>query len=115
MNFVTATAEGGGKAHCQGLGGPVTLACGLPSRGAPVTLGLRPQHLTLDLSGTTHRVEMTEALGGVSFIHLTAESGEKLVIEDKGDVSVARGSQVGVGFDPVNIMAFDAATEKRLR
>ena len=115
MNFVTAASEEAGKVQCPGLGGSVALALGLPAKGGTVTLGIRPQHLMLDPAGSGHRVDMTEALGGVSFIHLTAKTGEKLVIEDKGDVSVARGSQVGIGFDPANIMAFDAATEKRLR
>ena len=99
----------------KGLSATVPLSVGLPGAGAEVTLGIRPQFLTVDLGGSTHRVEMTEALGGISFLHLTAPSGEKLVIEAKGDMVVAPGTQVGIGFDPLNVLAFDAATGARLR
>jgi lactose/L-arabinose transport system ATP-binding protein len=57
----------------------VTTTVGLPASegGTQVTVGLRPQHLKIG-PGDTHRVELTEALGGVSYVHLTAPSGEKL-------------------------------------
>ena len=115
MNFVAGVTEGGDMVAAKGLSATVPLSVGLPGAGAEVTLGIRPQFLTVDLGGSTHRVEMTEALGGISFLHLTAPSGEKLVIEAKGDMVVAPGTQVGIGFDPLNVLAFDAATGARLR
>ena len=115
MNFVAGVTEAGGKVAAKGLSATVPLSVVLPGAGAEVTLGIRPQFLTVDLGGSTHRVEMTEALGGISFLHLTAPSGEKLVIEAKGDMVVAPGTQVGIGFDPLNVLAFDAATGARLR
>ncbi len=115
MNFVSGVTEGGGKVAAKGLSASVTMTVGLPGGGAEVTLGIRPQFLTVDLGGSTHRVEMTEALGGISFLHLTAPSGEKLVIEAKGDMVVAPGTKVGIGFDPANILAFDAKSGARLR
>ena len=115
MNFIGGVTEGGGKVAAKGLSTSVPLSVGLPGGGAEVTLGIRPQFLTVDLGGSTHRVEMTEALGGISFLHLTAPSGEKLVIEAKGDMVVAAGTSVGIGFDPANILAFDAKTGARLR
>ena len=115
MNFVAGVTEGNGQVAAPGLSASVPMTVGLPGVGAAVTLGLRPQFLTVDLGGSTHRVEMTEALGGISFIHLTAPSGEKLVIEAKGDMVVAPGTQVGIGFDADQILAFDAATGARLR
>ena len=115
MNFVAGVTEGGGKVTAKGLSASVPMTVGLPVGGAEVTLGIRPQFLTVDLAGATHRVEMTEALGGISFLHLTAPSGEKLVIEAKGDMVVAPGTQVGIGFDPENVLAFDASSGARLR
>ena len=115
MNFIGGVTEGGGKVAAKGLSTSVPLSVGLPGGGADVTLGIRPQFLTVDLGGSTHRVEMTEALGGISFLHLTAPSGEKLVIEAKGDMVVAPGTSVGIGFDPANILAFDAKSGARLR
>ena len=38
----------------------------MPADGAAVELGIRPEHLTIDPAGDTHKVELTEALGGVS-------------------------------------------------
>lgn len=85
----------------------------MPASGK-VTVGLRPQHLRV-LDGATHRVDMTEALGGVSFIHVSAPSGEKLVIEAKGDVIPASGSMVGIAFDASDALLFDEVSGLRLR
>ena len=74
---------------------------------ARVVVGLRPQHLTLT-EGTTHRVDMAEALGGVSFIHLTAPGGEKLVVEARGDTPVRPGHRVGLTFDARAALYFAA-------
>ncbi len=75
MNFVAGVVQGG-QVAAAGLGGSLMPTVRLPDAGA-VTIGLRPQHLALDLSGTTHKVDMTEALGGVAFIHVTGPIGRK--------------------------------------
>jgi len=104
MNFVAGVAEAGAVA-AKGLGQVVT-SVGLPAKGADVTVGLRPQHLKIG-AGSTHRVELTEALGGVSYVHLTAPSGEKLVVERHDQVSLEPGAMVGVSFDARDAMLFD--------
>ncbi len=113
MNFIAGKVEGAGKVAVAGLSGNVEASVALPGAGAKVEVGLRPQHLRVS-EGNTHRVEMTEALGGVSYIHVTAPSGEKLVIEAKGDVIPAIGAQVGIGFDQADALFFDESG-KRLR
>ncbi|MDP4892322.1 ABC transporter ATP-binding protein [Cypionkella sp.] len=115
MNFIAARVSGAGQVDAAGLGGALPIAVRLPALGAPLTLGLRPQHLEIDAHASTHRVEMTEALGGVSFLHLTASSGEKLVIEARGDTVIKPGTMVGLRFDPAHLLAFDASSEIRLR
>ena len=112
MNFLAATA-GNGAASVAGLAADVATKARLPAAGAKVTVGLRPQHLSVT-AGETHVVEVTEALGGVSYIHVTAPTGEKLVIEAKGNVIPAAGSRVGVGFDAGEALFFDDK-EMRLR
>jgi lactose/L-arabinose transport system ATP-binding protein len=112
MNFVSGTVGEGGV-EASGLAGRVQSAVRMPASGK-VTVGLRPQHLRV-LEGATHRVDMTEALGGVSFIHVSAPSGEKLVIEAKGDVIPASGSMVGIGFDASDALFFDEVSGLRLR
>ena len=104
MNFVAGVAEVG-AVSAKGLG-TVATSVGLPAKGAAVTVGLRPQHLKIT-EGSTHRVELTEALGGVSYVHLTAPSGEKLIIERHDQVSLQPGAMVGVSFDAKDAMLFD--------
>ena len=110
MNFVAGKVEGSGVVAATGLSGSVSTGAALPGAGADVIVGLRPQHLRLDMAGATHRVEMTEALGGVSFVHLTAPSGEKLVIEAHDDLTIKPGTMVGVGYDGADAMFFAADT-----
>jgi lactose/L-arabinose transport system ATP-binding protein len=114
MNFISATITDANTAKAPGLNGVTSLPMRLTDVGRPVTLGIRPQHLSLT-DGISHRVEMTEALGGVSFLHVSAETGEKLVIETREDPQVRPGDRVGIQFDPAHVMAFDAKTELRLR
>ena len=116
MNFVAAKVEKAGMVSAKGLAGMSATDVALPGAGADVIVGLRPQHLQLDMDGKTHRVELTEALGGVSFVHLTAPSGEKLVIEAHDDLTIKPGTMVGVTFDAANAMFFAAdAAGLRLR
>jgi lactose/L-arabinose transport system ATP-binding protein len=106
MNFVAGVVDGPGQVAAKGLSGPVGTGVALPAKGAEVTVGLRPQHLKI-VPGATHRVELTEALGGVAYVHLTAPSGEKLIVERHDQISLDAGSMVGLGFDPKDAMVFD--------
>ena len=80
MNFPKGKVEKSGSVAIPGLGARVTPLVDLPAAGTDVIVGLRPQHLKVT-EGSVQRVEMTEALGGVSFVHLTAPNSEKLVVE----------------------------------
>ena len=114
MNFLTAKVEGG-RLVCPGLGGPVEVEAVLPADGTEVTLGLRPEHLEIDPQGATHRVDLAEALGGVSYAYLMAPSGEKLIVEERGDERSRIGGQVGLSFEPRRAYLFDGKTGARLR
>ena len=114
MNFLQGQVAQDGHVQCKGLGGDVPMSVRLPLQGTPVTLGIRPQHVSL-AEGESHVVEVTEALGGVSFIHVTGPSGEKLVVESRDDPKVRMGDKVGIHFDAENVMAFDSKDERRLR
>jgi lactose/L-arabinose transport system ATP-binding protein len=106
MNFVAGVVEGPGQVSAKGLTQPVATGVALPAKGAVVTVGLRPQHLKI-ATGATHRVELTEALGGVAFVHLTGPTGEKVIVERHDQISLQPGSMVGIGFDPTDAMLFD--------
>jgi lactose/L-arabinose transport system ATP-binding protein len=115
MNFVNATVESATAVMAKGLGGSVAATVALPAQGNPVVIGIRPQALQL-VQGTTHKVDVVEALGGVTFVHLTAPSGEKLVVEARGDVLPRLGSDTGIAFDAADTLLFTAdEAGKRLR
>ncbi len=113
MNFVAGLVERAGLVRVDGLAGSVATDAALPGAGASVMIGLRPQHLRVT-DGDTHQVEMTEALGGVTFIHLSAPGGAMLVIEAHGEAVARTGDRVGVAFDAPQAMIF-ADTPEGLR
>ena len=56
-----------------------------------------------------------EQLGGVSYAYLTAPTGERLVVEIKGDEDPVAGSTADIGFDAGAMLVFDTASQLRLR
>jgi lactose/L-arabinose transport system ATP-binding protein len=115
MNFVAGKVTGPGQIEVPALAASLTTAARLPAAGTAVTVGLRPQHLSVDPAGNSHRVDITEALGGVSFMHVSAPTGEKFVVEQHDDSPAAPGTAVGLGFEAAQAMVFDATDGKRLR
>ena len=69
MNFLSGRVKQG-KIEVPDLQTSVKMAVNLPEEGAVVELGLRPEHLIINPEGNTHSIEMTESLGGVSYVHL---------------------------------------------
>ncbi|WP_068115639.1 ABC transporter ATP-binding protein [Tropicimonas marinistellae] len=114
MNFLAGTV-GAGHVSVPGLGRDLTVSVNLPEAGRAVNVGLRPEHLTLDPNGESHVVELTEALGGVSYAHLVAPSGERLIVEERGDFRTDAGARVGVDVPLDKTFLFDAQTDLRLR
>ena len=113
MNFVAGTVERAGRVRAEGLAGTVETGAALPGAGAKVVVGLRPQHLTVS-QGETHRVEMTEALGGVTFIHLSSPDGGVIVVEASGETRARMGDRVALGFDAEQALIF-ADTDEGMR
>ncbi|MDO7636991.1 MAG: sn-glycerol-3-phosphate ABC transporter ATP-binding protein UgpC [Planktomarina temperata] len=114
MNFLSAVVKDG-LVDVPGLETSVDLPVTLPAEGTAVEIGLRPEHLTLDPKGTTHRIEMTESLGGVSYAYLKGTSGEKIVVEERGEIRSTEGDTVGLILDAASARLFDAASETRIR
>ncbi|MDV7143913.1 sn-glycerol-3-phosphate ABC transporter ATP-binding protein UgpC [Tropicimonas sp. TH_r6] len=114
MNFVDATVSAG-KVVSPGLGKELELPVNVPEDGRKVQVGVRPEHLEMNPSGDTHTVELTEALGGVSFAYLTSETGERIVVEERGDYRTEAGATVGLTFPIDKTYLFDAQTELRIR
>ena len=114
MNFLDATVAAQGldvPALQSGVHPDVTL----PPAGTRVTLGLRPEHIVIDPAGTTHRVDLTEALGGVSYAYLESVNGERVIVEERGDERVTSGETIGLSFESRHLRLFDADSGRRLR
>ena len=114
MNFLPATVRGG-AVEVPSLERSLALPVTLPGEGRAVHLGLRPEHLVLDPSGDTHTVELTEALGGVSYAHLKDGHGGTLIVEERGDERTRAGATVGLTFEDRRAYLFDADSGARLR
>ena len=112
MNFIRGTVKGGDVVS-NGLAQPVPKT-GSAQDGQEVLIGLRPEHLSLR-PGSSHRVDLTESLGGVSYVHLIGPDGGKIIVEERGDHRSSVGDQVDLVVDPTHMYLFDATSEVRLR
>ncbi|WP_296639970.1 ABC transporter ATP-binding protein [Roseinatronobacter sp.] len=113
MNLLPATRSEGGLS-VPALGSD-TLKMPVPSHlPEKLVAGLRPQDIEI-VEGDTHTVEITEALGGVSFIHCAAPGQPKLVIEARGTHIERPGARVGLKPSAQAVFLFDAKTERRIR
>lgn len=111
MNFFDGTLHKGGL-RVPGLG-DVTMAAPRNAAGA-VTVGLRPNHLSL-AEGDSHVVELSEQLGGVSYHYLKASDGTKLIVEAHDQSAPKPGSRTGLRFDPAKAFFFNSENGLRLR
>jgi lactose/L-arabinose transport system ATP-binding protein len=115
MNFLDGVVRDG-AVEVPALGRQVTVAvASLPANGTAVTLGVRPEHLEVDATQDTMNVELSEALGGVSYLYLKASTGESLIAEERGDDRARAGESVGLNFAPERVMLFEKDNGLRLR
>lgn len=115
MNFIEGTVAAGGV-MAPALGpNVVPTSTPLPAIGETVTIGLRPQYLTLSLGAGPLTVQHTEMLGGVANVYLADVSGQKLIVEQETARGVEPGVAAAISFDPEKLMFFDADNGQRLR
>ncbi|MGB7316675.1 MAG: sn-glycerol-3-phosphate ABC transporter ATP-binding protein UgpC [Planktotalea sp.] len=114
MNFMDGELGDGGVVHVPALQQDISTGVSGAS-GTKVNLGLRPEHLSIDRAGTTHKVDMTESLGGISYAYLVAETGERIIVEERGDERSREGDVVGLSFEHSRSYVFDAVSEARIR
>ncbi|MEJ6402814.1 ABC transporter ATP-binding protein [Yoonia sp. 2307UL14-13] len=114
MNFVDGVANGG-NVSAPGLGMSFDGLLNSSHDGKALSVGARPEHLMIDMAGDTHTVELTESLGGVSYAYLTSKTGERVIVEERGDHRSTEGDVVGVQIDASRIYIFDAENEQRIR
>ena len=114
MNFLKGTSTGN-AIELEDLEGQFEVSVQLPPAGTQVTLGIRPEHIEIDANGSTHIVEITEALGGVSYVHLKSSSGETIIVEERGEERSNLSAKVGLNFPADRSMLFDRTTGVRIR
>jgi multiple sugar transport system ATP-binding protein len=78
------------------------------NRGSPLTVGLRPEHLTPSERGLRARVEASEILGAETIVHCILESGERLDASLRGLHRVSRNELIGFEVHANNVHVFDA-------
>jgi len=121
INFLTATLDAAGT--CLQSGGvsaavPADLSARLaPRRGREVTLGVRPEDVSLEPRGAgitlAAVVEVREPLGNEVFLHLRTPAGE-LVSRFTGPGAPAVGSGVKAHLPFAKLHLFDPETERAL-
>ena len=79
-----------------------------------IKIGLRPHHMSLT-EGETHRVELSEQLGGVSYHYLVAPDGAKLIVEAHNQHAPRPGSMTGLTIKGDQALFFDSETGLRIR
>ncbi len=115
MNFVGGVVEQGGVRVPALADKVIATAVALPAIGSAVTVGIRPQDMELKAEPSPITLDIRERLGGVAYDYLTSATGERLVVESRGDLAMEEGTEITVSFDDSRAMFFDAATEARLR
>ena len=74
-----------------------------PHADGTVTLGVRPEHLRIAdpmASALSGEVQITEHLGGETFLHVALPAGETIVVEIPGQVDTQPGERIGLQVEP---------------
>ena len=100
------------------------LCAGELHTGSQVTLGIRPEHLSISpvCQGAPGSLQVTadvsERLGSDSYCHVRAASDEMLTVRVRGDFAPTFGEALELTFDPAHCHLFDSngqALDKRLQ
>jgi multiple sugar transport system ATP-binding protein len=115
MNFLSATAK---KSDVLALADGQELKVKFPASvksGDTVTLGCRPEHITLGgggilkLNGT---VDIIERLGESGFAHVRLASGQTIIAEVRGDPGTSSGQTASLTLDPGHLHIFNAEGQR---
>lgn len=122
MNFFDGEIDGGaGTFNSQGqsftLAGYEFEAGSAPT--GPAWFGIRPEHMVSGAEADSApvkmqaKVELVEPLGSDTLARVAA-NGHTLWVRLDGQISIAAGDELAIGFDPARANIFDKTTEDRL-
>ena len=77
------------------------------AEGATVHIGVRPEHWQIAEDGMSVRVEVSEELGDVSYLHTRLADETEIIVERKGSRDRLDGKTIGIGADPRHVLVFD--------
>ncbi|MBF2713685.1 sn-glycerol-3-phosphate ABC transporter ATP-binding protein UgpC [Agrobacterium vitis] len=121
MNFIPARVSPGGlglELDFVGKEEILRFAAGMTAglaAGQPLTLGLRPEHLSLTAPGEGAfdvEVALVESTGSSTYV--TTRTDPELTIVVSGGRGLRSGDRLGVGIDPQTVHLYDAQTGLRL-
>jgi ABC-type sugar transport system ATPase subunit len=115
MNFFKAKVErvADGQIHVAGPAIDAFVAPAVPGalrEGAALTIGVRPEHLSVGAPGAftaKGTVELIERLGESSFAYVRRADGLMLIAEMRGRNTPAPGDAVSLGAEPSDVHLFD--------
>jgi len=114
MNFLECDITEGTISH-PALSAPLEMPVNVPAGLTKVTLGIRPEHIEVNRTEDSCTVDLTEALGGVSYTYLLTPNGDKLIVEERDDQRSKQGERIGISVRPERAMLFDPDTGRRIR
>ena len=83
--------------------------------GDKLTLGIRPEHVTLAPEGEVQgEIQALEHLGPRTYVHARLANGDRLVTQTAGDTAIREGDRLAFRFAAESCHLFDTAG-KRLR
>ena len=115
MNFLKGVVTNSGITIAALGDQLISTEVNLPAIGSTVVVGIRPQHTSIKGGGGDFTVDITEQLGGVSYVYLNAPTGERVVVESKNEEEMITGSGISIAIDAETAMFFDEETDERLR
>jgi ABC-type sugar transport system ATPase subunit len=104
MNFVAVVTDGGRLRY-----GNAVLPLDPPASG-PLTLGTRPEHIGAVAPGAgtfDATVDVKEQLGGESYLYVTTDRGDRLVVRADAEHPSRHGDRIGLALDPRRLHLFD--------
>jgi len=115
MNFLQGIVDNN-NVRIPGLSDSmIALDVNMPANGTKVLVGIRPQDIELKTGEGSLRVDVTEELGGVSYIYLKTTSDEKVVVESRGESQTKHGTDASIQFAADKVMLFNLESEQRIR
>jgi ABC-type sugar transport system ATPase subunit len=109
---VTGVAAGTVRVEAAGLSAEVAVDS-LPAVGDAVTLGVRPEHLTVG-SGAAARVDAVERLGGVTFAYARLADGQPVTAALDGEAGIAPDGALALQVQPGRAHLFSPDRGDRL-